>query len=968
MEGDHGGRLGLVCGQGGARHSAFAGSAVSVKANLFSSSRGSRKGFGSPGGSKDHACQGRGRGGTFGGVHPRLLFQNVSGTEKVRGVAPDHRSKCLQQARRFSSLQDGDSSGHNRLRERWNVGHFNRFEGCLLPHPHQEIGTEVPPVHLQREGLSVPGHAIRAHDCTFGVYQAAAGGRGIPAFSGNRCSHLFRRFPHASPSEEILVAGHPIGPETLPKGRFHSIQGEVGGDPISGFRFPGKPFQHGSGHCPSTNGEVRESQGSRPDFHRLVSGPGALVSQFPGISQLPGRCGPLGETSHQTSPDVPSWQLGPFVKGLGSLDSSGPVGQGVCPLVDPSGQRSPWGSFVQARSHYDPVHGCFHDGLGGVPRRALPVGGVVWGTALRAHQRARDEVCSIGIAVSSGDLAIQGDLCGYGQLNSCRVSGEAGGYQVPHPVCPRYPCSSSVPGDAINYPCQASSGQIECVGGYSVQAPPTGVDGMATESFDFRGSLSGVGQTSHRSVRHIPEQSVANVCLSGSRSEGLGRGRSISGLGGDACLCIPPLQFGGQGVAEVSEASLLPAPDSTPVAEAALVSGAFVVSGGRSSDSPTQNESPSPASVQDDALSSRDTPPSRVEAISGGLAQAGFSRDVSTRIARSIRSSSSAVYQSRWKIFCDWCVGRKVDPVKASVQLIADFLLWLFRDRNLAPGTIAGYRTAIASVLSFQGRSEMSSSSSLSALIRGFGLDRPRIRQLAPQWNLALVLDSLTRAPYEPLESATLKFLTFKVVFLIALASGRRRSEIHALSSHPSCLRWARNFSAVTLLTDPAFLAKNQVPGFLPEPIKIPSLQGSMGSVERDKLLCPCRALRFYLEKTKGGRGTRSRLFLSIKQGQQEISSQSISRWICQVIKFAYDHSDDQVQARYKVRAHEVRALATSWALLNGSSFQDVMSAAFWRGQNTFTDFYLRSLASHSDGLYSLGPVVVAQSVAVPPQ
>ena len=43
------------------------------------------------------------------------------------------------------------------------------------------------------------------------------------------------------------------------------------------------------------------------------------------------------------------------------------------------------------------------------------------------------------------------------------------------------------------------------------------------------------------------------------------------------------------------------------------------------------------------------------------------------------------------------------------------------------------------------------------------------------------------------------------------------------------------------------------------------------------------------------------------------------------------------------------------------------MSAAFWRGQTTFTDFYLRTLASFSDDLYSLGPVVVAQSVAVPP-
>ncbi|XP_069114520.1 uncharacterized protein [Argopecten irradians] len=340
---------------------------------------------------------------------------------------------------------------------------------------------------------------------------------------------------------------------------------------------------------------------------------------------------------------------------------------------------------------------------------------------------------------------------------------------------------------------------------------------------------------------HFPEQSAANLCLCGARPIGLGCGRAISGLGGDAGLCIPSIQPGGQGSTEVSDASLLPPSDSAPVAETTMVSGAIVVSGGCSSGSSTQIQSPAPASITDDAFTSRDPPPSRVEAISGGLAQAGFSSDVSARIARSIRSSSSAVYQSRWKIFCDWCIGRKIDPIKASVQLIADFLLYLFRERNLASGTIAGYRTAIASVLSFHDRREVGSSTSLSALIRGFSLDRPRVRQLAPQWNLALVLESLKGAPYEPLG------------------------------------------------------------------------------------------------------------------------------WICQVIKIAYELSNDLSRAKCKVRAHEVRALAASLALLNGSSFQDIMSAAFWRGQSTFTDFYLRSLSSHSEGLFSLGPVVAAQSVTVPP-
>ena len=38
-------------------------------------------------------------------------------------------------------------------------------------------------------------------------------------------------------------------------------------------------------------------------------------------------------------------------------------------------------------------------------------------------------------------------------------------------------------------------------------------------------------------------------------------------------------------------------------------------------------------------------------------------------------------------------------------------------------------------------------------------------RSLVPPWNLELVLTSLTKAPYEPLASAPLKFLTLKTVF-----------------------------------------------------------------------------------------------------------------------------------------------------------------------------------------------------------
>ena len=54
-----------------------------------------------------------------------------------------------------------------------------------------------------------------------------------------------------------------------------------------------------------------------------------------------------------------------------------------------------------------------------------------------------------------------------------------------------------------------------------------------------------------------------------------------------------------------------------------------------------------------------------------------------------------------------------------------------------------------------------------------------------------------------------------------------------------------------------------------------------------------------------------------------------------------------------RVRAHEVRAISSSWAYLN----QNVLAAAFWRSQGVFQRHYLRDLAQSSGDMFTLGPV-----------
>ena len=96
------------------------------------------------------------------------------------------------------------------------------------------------------------------------------------------------------------------------------------------------------------------------------------------------------------------------------------------------------------------------------------------------------------------------------------------------------------------------------------------------------------------------------------------------------------------------------------------------------------------------------------------------------------------------------------------------------------PDTIAGYRSALASRLSHLHELDIGHNPDLGKLLTSFKRDRPRASRQIPSWDLGFVLNGLMKPPFEPLKDASLKCLTFKTVFLIMLASAKRRSEVHA--------------------------------------------------------------------------------------------------------------------------------------------------------------------------------------------
>ena len=218
---------------------------------------------------------------------------------------------------------------------------------------------------------------------------------------------------------------------------------------------------------------------------------------------------------------------------------------------------------------------------------------------------------------------------------------------------------------------------------------------------------------------------------------------------------------------------------------------------------------------------------------------------------------------------------------------MADFLIEKEKG-GLALSTLGGYRTAIANTLRHSLGCDLGSNPELISIMKSFKQKHLRTRCLVPSWDLALVLEKLRSSPFEPIESCSMKYLTFKAVFLTALASGRRRSELHAIER--ARLSWPENKEHITCRVSTGFVGKNQIANDsrVVLPFKIKSLKPFLSyGMEQDLSLCPARALFTYMHRTKELNLSRDKklLFVSYKKGHKgDISRVTLSGWIKKTI------------------------------------------------------------------------------------
>ena len=329
-----------------------------------------------------------------------------------------------------------------------------------------------------------------------------------------------------------------------------------------------------------------------------------------------------------------------------------------------------------------------------------------------------------------------------------------------------------------NIKSQTHSRVSEYDGRPPVQIEPSAVNRMVTASAGVQTDLPKVVHSSCRSICHSSEPQTSTVLVSCPRPKCLGHRCSELKLDGSHCLCLPSNSSPSQGD-QKSQAMSLPDHRNSPrLARDDLILGpSAAVNRDPTTTSSVNNSSQTVLHLCAPQQSTASQPP-RLVSRSGQLQEQGFSVEVAERIAAPQRSSTRTIYKSKWALFEKWCSENSVDFSTPSVKHISDFFMYLYQDLNRRPSTIDGYRMAIVDTLGPAGH-DIAQSSDLHRLLSSFHRDRPQSSRNLPKWNLS-VLNELTKAPFEPIKDTDLKHLTLKTAFLLALASGKRRSEIHA--------------------------------------------------------------------------------------------------------------------------------------------------------------------------------------------
>ena len=188
----------------------------------------------------------------------------------------------------------------------------------------------------------------------------------------------------------------------------------------------------------------------------------------------------------------------------------------------------------------------------------------------------------------------------------------------------------------------------------------------------------------------------------------------------------------------------------------------------------------------------------------------------------------------------------------------------------------------------------------------------------------------------------------------MALATAKKVGELSALS-----MVTTTQGRDLILSYLPEFVAKTEM-GLNPIPREfcLRSLSSIVKHEDEERLFCPVRAMNCYLWLTSSSRWSRN-LFVFVRNPKRPMSKATISFFLRDTVMAGQESFPEDLCLLCKVRAHDIRGIATSVLLWKYCSIAYILEAACRRTHSVFMDYYLRDIHRQED-VFALGPVVAA--------
>lgn len=868
------------------------------------------------------------------------------------------RRERIERFRKENEIFDGNDRVSVSISSTGRLDGLDRPPGCVLPRSYPSGIKEVPEVCFPKQSFPVQSSLFRTVNCTSSVYKSSVNGGEESSLPRNKDVNVSGRLASEStlqsqmcggPNEDIIS-----GKGTRPTSQCSEIVPvTITADSLFGSENGLSDF---SGFSINTESRVLSKHDRRLSTSRgLLSQP---VDELTGDLSLDGEVRKTGETQDEASAVLST-------KPMATQNPSGFLSfqdlrsdQEGAVLVEFKGKATGGNfSFYQEPRPHTLVRR-FGSGVGSDFRQQGMFGPVAGRAERTAHKCERAESGTSSPDTISARSKRQGYSSSVGQHDSSCLYQEARGHSFLLPVSDDQGTFRMVGRERGHVIDQVHKRREECNSGSFKQEEPSLAHGMDLTSAGLQTIVESVGLSASRPICNRQNKTPPSILLPRSGRQGTLGGCNDNELGLPRSLRFSTVQNYQEGLGKVQE----PQEHQDDSNRSLLAIEGMVP---RSSPPPRRfSEDPPVEERSTQTTPLPEVPPElvrstacRLQTVERLLRKRGFSKEVASAIARPRRKSSDAVYQARWNQFRTWCNRHGVSSSKTSLNQIAKFLLSLFKEKGLSLSTIKGYRSMLASVFKHRGL-DISNNQDLTDLLKSFNTSKTKVpKQIA--WNLDIVLKWICSDQFEPLANASLRNLTKKTIFLVTLATARRVSEVHALDK-------TIGFSQGKAVCSSSlrFLAKNEDASRpWPRSFSIKSLSDLVGEGEQERLLCLVRALKFYIHRTKGIRGSSENLWCSVRNPSRPLSKNALAFFLREVISEAHVNCQDSDTGTLKVRAHEIRAVATSLAFRHNLSVQKIVNSTFWRCKSVFASHYLSELKTDFDNGSTLGPLVVTDTV-----